>query len=71
MYNIKSLLLSIVNLKRNFQYHDTNYRSYSLVPNKRGGRLLIFGNFSYPHGPYLDPLLINLGKFLFQQLQDI
>ena len=28
---------------------------YSLVPNKRGGRLLIFGNFSQPPGPYLDP----------------
>ena len=24
-----------------------------------------------PPGPYLDPPLINLGKFLFQQLQNI
>ena len=44
---------------------------YSLMLNKRRPRLLIFGNFSYPLGPYLDPPLINFGKFLFQQLQNI
>ena len=49
---------------------------YSLVLNKRppSPRLLIFGNFSRPPPPDLiwtPPLLINLEKFLFQQLQNI
>ena len=48
-----------------------NNQIYSLVLNKRPPRLLIFGNFSHPPGPYLDPPLINLGKFLLQQLQNI
>ena len=48
-------------------------RKYSLVPNKcPPPRLLIFGNFSPPPEPYFDPPpLINLGKFLFHQLQNI
>ena len=35
---------------------------YSLVLNKRPPRLLIFGNFSYPPGPYLDPPAYQFGE---------
>ena len=38
---------------------------YSLVLNKRGGRLLIFGNFSHPPGPYLDPRSLIFANFKF------
>ena len=44
---------------------------YSLVLNKRPPRLLIFGNFSHPPDLIWTPPLIDLWKFLFQQLQNI
>ena len=47
-------------------------KTYSLVLNKSPPpRLLIFGNFSHPPDLIWTPPLINFGKFLVQQLQNI
>ena len=44
---------------------------YSLVLNKRPPRLLILRSFSHPRTLFGPPPLIDLWKFLFQQLQNI
>ena len=41
---------------------NTQKKAYSSLPNKQGGRLLIFLNFSNPPGAYLDPPFIFLGN---------